>query len=84
MEKIKEITKEIKGIQHSFYCDECNKYLGTSEEHEDGWYATYGDFGLKCYVDGWYRIEKCLCDDCRNKFVNNFRMTLENLGFKKD
>lgn len=83
MEKTKEITKEVKTIEHSFYCDECGKHLGTSEEHEDGWYSTYGNFESKCYVYGWYSIEKCLCDNCRNKFVNNFEMILKNLGFKK-
>ena len=50
MEKAKEIIREIKTYEHSFYCDECNKYLGTSQEYDDGWYEDIGEFELKFYI----------------------------------
>lgn len=86
MEKIKEITKKVEKYEHSFYCDECDKYLGTSEEYDDGWYEKHGEFELKFYVNGngWYRVEKCLCGDCIKKFINKVELNLINMGFVKD
>ena len=84
MEKTKEIIKEIKIYEHHFYCDECNKYLGVSQEYEDGWYENIGEFDLKFHIDKWYRINKCLCNDCRNKFIENLKTTLKSMGFEKD
>ena len=84
MEKAKEIIREIKTYEHSFYCDECNKYLGTSQEYDDGWYEDIGEFELKFYIDSWYCINKCLCDDCRKSFIENLKVTLKNIGFEKD
>ena len=85
MEKTKEVIKEIKQYEHSFYCDECNKYLGTSQEYDDGWYERYGEFELDVYIDNsWYRLKKCLCDDCRKSVLTNVKINLINMGFKKD
>lgn len=84
------MEKEIKAvckkelIKHSFYCDECGEYLGTSEEYDDGWYHKFGEFELKFYVNDWYRLDKCLCDKCRDNFTENFISILKNIGFKKD
>ena len=84
MKQTKEIKKEFIIYEHSFYCDECHKYLGTSQEYDDGWYKDIGDFELKIYIDGWYRIKKCLCDDCRKHLVTELNIRLINMGFKKD
>lgn len=83
MEKAKEIIKEIKRYEHSFYCDECGKYLGTSQEYDDGWYKSFGEFEIKFYIDEWYRIRKHLCDECRRSFIENLKVALKNMGFKK-
>ena len=58
MEKIIKEVREIEDIKHSFYCDKCNSYLGTSYEHEDGWYDKLGEFELKLNVNGWLCIKK--------------------------
>lgn len=81
-----EVTKQTMLIhRHHFYCDKCNEYLGASEEYDDGWYYPHGDFELKYFLDGsWYRLNKCFCDDCKSEFVDDFKATLENMGFKKD
>ena len=85
MEKtnVEKITKEY--ITHSFYCDECDKFLGTSPEHEDGWYTEMGGFELSfCLDDEWYKIEKHLCDECKEKVVERVKNSLLNLGFERD
>lgn len=84
MEKINSITKEIEDYEHSFYCDECGEYLGTTEEYDDGWYDTLGEFELSFNIDGWYKVNKCLCDDCADKFLSNLKNHLESIGFKKE
>lgn len=84
MEKTREIIKEVKQYEHSFYCDECNKYLGTSKEYDDGWYDDIGEFEMKFYIDGWYCINKHLCDECRKSFIENVKVALRNMGFEKD
>jgi hypothetical protein len=84
MEKtIKEIV-QVERASHEFYCDECNKYLGTSEEYEDGWYQELGKFEQKIYIDKWYRFKKCLCDNCQKSFIENLKVVLKNIGFEKD
>ena len=84
MEKtIKEMV-QVEKARHEFYCDECNKYLGTSEEYDDGWYKDIGQFELKIYIDGWYYVDKCLCDDCKKSFIENLKVTLKNIGFEKE
>ena len=82
MEKVETKIIQVENRKHYFYCDECNKYLGVSEEYDDGYYERYGDFELKFYVDGWYRVNKCLCASCREDFVNNLKESLFSIGFK--
>lgn len=82
MEKtIKEVV-EVVEIKHKFYCDECNEYLGTSYECDDGWYNELGNFELKLNVDGWLRVKKCLCIKCRYEFINKLRTNLFDIGFE--
>lgn len=84
MEKTREIIKEVKQYEHSFYCDECGKHLGTSTEYDDGWYQDFGELEIKIYIDGWYRIKKCLCDNCRYNFIEKLKTYLGVLGFEKE
>ena len=84
MDKIKATTKKVEGYEHSFYCDECNEYLGTTEEYDDGWYEELGEFELSFYIDDWYRVKKCLCHNCTVNFLSNLKNHLENIGFKRD
>lgn len=84
MEKTKETVIEVKDVEHSFYCDGCEKYLGASKEYEDGWYQKFGAFEESFCVDhNWYRIERCFCDDCKKSFIKKIEAALESLGFEK-
>ena len=86
MEKIIK-KKQIKTkILHEIYCDDCGKYLGTSEEYEDGYYEEDGKFEMGVYIPEycWYHINKCFCEECKEKFVSKFRNTILELGFKQD
>ena len=66
MEKLETRTCTIEETTHHFYCDDCNKYLGKTEEYDDGWYPELGEFGLKMHLpSGWYEVNKCFCDEYR-------------------
>ncbi len=70
--------------EHQFYCDECNKLLGTSTEYDDGYYAEYGRFEQSvCIKSQQYTMRKCLCDQCKAAQINKIVKTLEELGFSK-
>ena len=85
MQKTINKPKTITIATHEFYCDECGKHLGTSEEHDDGWYKEIGNFDLKCYASqNWYVLHKHLCDTCKEKLLSKFCATLEDMGFKKE
>lgn len=85
MEKVEYIEQAVETAEHSFYCDECNKYLGTIKEYDDGWYETLGEFELSFYIDGyWYEVKKCLCHDCANNFLSNLKNSLKDMRFKKN
>ena len=85
MENLEIVKRNVLTRRHHFRCDKCDEYLGSSEEYDDGWCYPLGDFELKYYLDGdWYRLNKCFCDDCKSEFIDNFRLTLENMGFNKD
>lgn len=75
MEKV--TSKEIKSIlnTHNFYCDMCKKHLGSTEEYDDGYYATIGDYDLKFNVNSeWYSLHYNLCVECRaKKETRNYR-----------
>lgn len=84
MEKI--TSKEVKSIlnTHDFYCDMCEKHLGSAEEYNDGYYATIGDYDLKFNVNSeWYKLHRNLCIECRAKFRKDIIDTLLSKGFIK-
>lgn len=85
MEKI--TSKEVKSIlnTHNFYCDMCEKHLGSTEEYDDGYYATIGDYDLEFNVDSeWYRLHRNLCIDCRAKMREGIINALLSMGFVKE
>ena len=85
MEKIETTIQEIENYKHHFYCDECNKYLGTTEEYDDCYYDELGELELKFYLpDGWYKVKKCFCEECKEKYLSRFQIILNELGFEKD
>ena len=85
MEKIETKTKQIEDRTHYFYCDDCGRYIGYSNEHEDGYYQELGELDLNWFTpNGWYTFEKCLCASCRDKFLANLYKILEDTGFKPD
>jgi hypothetical protein len=83
MEKETRTTYQKELIEHSFYCDECERHLGTSKEFDDGWYQTFGEFQLRFKVDGWYYINKHLCEHCRNNIISKIKSALKDIGFKE-
>lgn len=83
MQKIETIKVKRDQVKHQFYCDHCNIYLGETIEYDDGYYPELGEFELSFHTpSGWYRINKCLCDTCRNKLLTEIENTLVSLGFK--
>lgn len=44
MNKTRKQIVEVERFSHDFYCDECEKYLGRSEEYDDGFYKVIGEF----------------------------------------
>ena len=77
-------SKTVKVDVHSFYCDECGKYLGDIEEYDNnnGWCEELGSFEMIIPVGGsWYWIKKCLCTDCRSKMIKQIQSSLTSLGF---
>lgn len=83
MEKTTTISREI--IVHKIYCDECGGYIGESEEYDDGWYESFGEYERDFYMPlhGWYKIKKTLCEPCQEKVDKEIINALINLGFKK-
>ena len=85
MEKVEIEVIETEEVTHHFYCDDCGDYLGSSAEYDDGWYQELGEFELNIYMPrGWYRLNKCLCNDCKDKFLDKFYVSLEAIGFELD
>jgi hypothetical protein len=85
MEKVETKTRQIEDRTHHFYCDDCGAHIGSSQEYDDGWYQELGQFEIKILMPrGWYKLEKCLCEDCKKKFSNKVHAKLELVGFKPD
>lgn len=80
------ITKVVPKTEyhHSFYCDNCNKLLGESVEHEDGWYEEFGDYkeSIRISGEGEFIKKGYLCDACRKEFTFSLVNALHNLGFE--
>ena len=74
----KEVTRT--EYEHEFYCDKCNKYLGKSQEYEDGYYAEIGKVDVKLYG---LELSGNFCDDCKKELGTQIREALIKIGFKK-
>ena len=84
MEKIETIAYTKEKRTHHFYCDDCNKYLGKTEEYDDGWYPELGEIELAFHFFGdRYKVNKCFCDECRENYSNKIKDALVGLGFKQ-
>ena len=70
MEKVETKTVQRESRRYHFYCDNCGHYLGNTPEHWDGYHAKLGEFDeLQIYTPrGWYKIEKCFCNKCKEDF----------------
>ena len=74
----KEVTRT--EYEHEFYCDKCNKYLGKSQEYEDGYYLKIGEVDIKLYD---LVLSGNFCDDCKKELGTQIREALIKIGFKK-
>ena len=81
MEKTNIISKEV--IVHKIYCDECNTYIGNSEEYDDGWYEELGKYRQDFYIPkhSWFYFQKTLCHHCREEMDKKIIDALIKLGF---
>ncbi len=84
MEKHINVKKIMNIDEVEFYCDDCGKFLGKSEEYDDGYYEKLGEFEVKFNFNGWYKLEKHLCDECKEKETKKIEKSLKELGFVKD
>ena len=85
MEKVETKIKKVKDRTHHFYCDNCDTYIGSSEEYDDGWYEELGEFELQMYTPlGWWKMNKCFCRKCSEDFLEKFYISLKNMGFELD
>ena len=85
MKKIEIKIVQTESKRHHFYCDNCGHCLGNTFEHDDGYYATLGDFKLKMHTPrGWYELKKCFCNQCKEDFLNKVYTSLEAAGFELD
>ena len=83
MEKINTVNKTIEYRYHIFYCDMCNKELGTTGELEDGYYHRLGEYNQDFYLDEkWFHLTRNLCNECKDKFNEKIKNALFDLGFK--
>lgn len=81
--KIKE-EKSITIIKHKITCDICGKELDTIEEGYDGYYKNPYECRIRINpFSGWYYYNKDLCNNCYNKFQNDFINILKDFGFEK-
>lgn len=83
MEREEHKTRTITETTHHFDCDGCGKYLGSTEEHPDGWYGQIGEFVHKVYIRRWYKIHKHFCDECADKFEAKVQAALIELGYEE-
>lgn len=85
VEEIATKTIKIEKNIHNFYCDDCGKHLGASEEYDDGYCEPLGQIELAYHTPrGWYSLNKHLCDNCEERFWERFFAALDNLGFKPE
>lgn len=80
MEKIKHEERVEVVTVHEFYCDDCGKFLGSSMELDDGYYA---EIGAKSWKYGDLKLKGHYCDKCMVKIGERIEETLRGFGFKE-
>ena len=80
MEKIKHEERVEVVTIHEFYCDYCGKFLGSSEELDDGYFEEIGKRSWKYYD---LKMEGHYCDNCTVKKGEMIEKTLKGVGFKE-
>jgi hypothetical protein len=82
MDKIE--TKEIKveKVYHNFYCDHCEKFLGTRIEADDGYYIEPDgrDVRMTMPFDRSKEFVALLCDDCIKEFRDKLDSTIISIA----
>jgi hypothetical protein len=82
MDKI--ITKEIQveKVYHNFYCDHCDKFLGTRIESDDGYYREPDGSSVRICMpfDSSKQFLGLLCDDCMKEFKDKLDTILTNIA----
>jgi len=82
-------TYEVKKTETecTYYCDMCNKELGTTIAYDDGYVpAPKAAIEINDYLDLYimgdtYRSKyECLCEDCKNKYYKNIVDALKSVG----
>lgn len=63
-------------IEHSFYCDDCGKFLFTSTEYDDGYYEEPRSFNIQ-----HVKLKGHYCDECGLKRVNDVIVYARNKNF---
>lgn len=81
-EKIREI-KSTRRV-HEIYCDSCHKKIMESEELDDGFWETPSPLMVSVYINGWYKYERCLCEDCKKEEIEQLIDNLIDIGFVKE
>ena len=84
MERTQMIPKTVMDRRHEFYCDGegCNKFLGYTTEHDDGWYKELGEFEVNIHILGEsWRLHRHLCNECRVKLEQKISEALRDIGF---
>ena len=82
MEKTETFEVKSTRVTHHFYCDGCGSYLGNSTEYDDGYYEPIGRYEEKFLLTHtWYKISRCLCEECAKKKTEEIYDALIKLGF---
>jgi hypothetical protein len=83
MQKEEIINKNNSIIIHKFYCDKCGKFLGSSEEYDDGYYENKFTYEYQFFICNKWVVKKAiLCDEHRQEFEGSLITTLKNFGFE--
>lgn len=91
MEKIVKEECNIIKIKHQFFCDACGKYLGETEEYNDGYFDCIGYYKqsvrIQSPIDRYSErltVTKCLCPECAISETTKFTNALYDLGFVEE
>ena len=85
MEKVSEKEVIIKNRIHGYYCDECDKFLGSQEQTEGIEFTDHYYKRLKVRAcNSWWKLEGHFCEDCMELKTKKIAECLSSLGFVVD